>query len=126
MSGQARGAGLDQGWAFPASRAGDGLGHRRADGFDIVAVDRQPGHPIATGAVGNRGRQVGRGCLGDGPAVVLADVDNRQLPASRQVEAFVKIAAVGGAVAKAADADAIGALVLKGQRRAGCHPEACS
>ena len=93
--------------ARPRDRLADGRPHR----LDVVAVHHHAGDAVAGRAVHDRRRQVARRRLGDRPAVVLADVDDRQPPAGRQVDVLVEVAAIGRAVAEGADADAVRALL---------------
>src|SRR5690606_36134356 len=56
-----------------------------------------------------------------GVAVVLDDVDNRQLPQLRHVEAFVDLALVGGAVAEIGEADVAVVAVAVGEGEPGAE-----
>ncbi len=83
--------------ACPGHGARDGV----VDGEHVVAVHGVAGDPVARGAPRDRaagGRE--RAGRRRGPAVVLAEEDDRQLPEGRQVHALVERAAVGGAVAE--------------------------
>ena len=56
-----------------------------------------------------------------GVAVVLDDVDDRQLPQLRHVEALVDLALVGGAVAEIGQADIVVLAVAVGEGEAGAE-----
>src|SRR5262249_26267628 len=102
------GAAFDQGRALVGPGAGNRRRGRFVDGEDVVAVDGDPQHAVAAGALGDVGvagggfeRDLGR------VEVVLADVDYRQVPDRCQVQSFVESSVVYGAVAEEADADAV-------------------
>src|SRR5262249_39911890 len=65
-------------------------------------------NPIPCGSRRDRRWQIAVRALRNRPAVVLTDVDDRQTPDGGQIDVLVEIAAIGGAVAEAAHADAIG------------------
>src|SRR5262245_25326959 len=92
---------LDQGGARAAARARKRLVHDRYDGQHVVAVDAYAGQPIGhrLGREGpGRGLALARGR--DGPAVVAAEKDDRQLEHARKVQSNVERAGRGAALAE--------------------------
>ena len=84
----------------------DGVCGGLADGEDVAVLDPNRGHP----ETGNAGAQVfapptlGQPCV-DGVAVVLADEKHRQIAQGGEIQALVKNAFFGGAVAEKAGYD---------------------
>src|SRR5690606_6855208 len=106
---------------FAGAGARHGAGGGVTHGQDIHAVDLLAGNPEAGAAL----IQFGRGrrafdARAHGVLVVLDDVDGRQLPQLRHVEALVDLPLVRGAVAEIDEADRVVAAVLarEGQPRA--------
>src|SRR5262249_51358009 len=106
----------------PRTRASafDRLTGRLVHGEHVARVDGEPGKAVALGAqrdLGNAGRIGGGRRLGI--AVVLADVDDRQLPDRSKVEALVKHALVGRSVAEEGDGHLVRLADASGKTRSG-------
>src|SRR5882757_1425667 len=105
--------------ALAGPAPGDRLVAGGLDGADIHAVDlgaRDVEGDAALGEIGLRGRTGHRGA--HGVAVVLDDIDHRQLPQLRHVEALIDLALVRGAVAEIGQADEIIAAIAVGEGEA--------
>ena len=104
--------------AAPGDRLVAG-GLHRADvhAVDLLARDIEGG--AALGEIGLRRGARHRGA--HGVAVVLDDVDHRQLPQLRHVEAFIDLALVGRAVAEIGQADEIIAAIAVGEGETGAE-----
>src|SRR6202011_2181323 len=101
--------------------AGAAPGHRLVAGgldrADVHAVDllaRNVEGDAALGKIGLRRGTRHRGA--HGVAVVLDDVDHRELPQLRHIEAFVDLALVRGAVAEIGQTDKIVTAIAIGER----------
>ena len=104
------GLGLDQRRPLLLARAVDGLAQRVAHGQQVHAVDVAAGDAVGGAAlveVLDRGRAVEGGA--HAVAVVLDDVDDRQVPQRAHVQRLVEGALVDGAVAEEAEHDLVGA-----------------
>ncbi len=126
-------AGHAEGLAFQQIRTQAGAGvlggavRRLVDRERVVAVHDFGRNAVGRTAVGHIGADhllVERGRVG--VLIVVADQDQRQLQDGGEVDAFVPIAAAGGAVAEEAERDAGVALVLLGERRARGHRDRCA
>ena len=98
------------------------LFRRRLDRQHVHSVDLGAGDAEAVAAPVELGRR--RGALDGGAhavAVVLNDVDHRQLPQLGHVEGFVDLALVDGAVAAIGVTDATVVLVLVGEGETGAE-----
>ena len=117
VAAEAVGLGLDEGRALAGPGAGGslagGLGHQ----FEVVAVDRDPGHAVGGAAADGEVEEAGVAMevRAHRHPVVLDDVDDRELPEAGHVEGLVERALVHGAVAEVADADAVLAAILAGE-----------
>src|SRR6185503_15732459 len=109
---------VDERWSVATSRALYRLGDDGSHRLDVLAIDGPSRNAIACGARGDRRWQITVVTLRNRPAVVLAHVDDGQAPACCKVDVLVEVTAIGGAVAEAADADAVGSLLLERERRA--------
>ena len=104
--------------AAPCDRLVAGGLHRA----HIHAVDLLAGNVEGGAALGKIGlRRRARHRRAHGVAVVLDDVDHRQLPQLRHVEALVDLALVGGAVAEIGQADEVIAAIAVGEGKAGAE-----
>ena len=128
MAAVAVGVGLEERRSLLRTGALDGLGHRIAHGQEVHAVDLAAGDPIGRGplvevlhrrgAVDRRAHAV---------AVVLDDVDDRQVPQRAHVQRLVERSLVDRAVAEEAQADLVGIAEADavadagGQRQVAAH-----
>ena len=111
---------FENGRALAGAAPGDRLVARRLDRAHVHAVDllaRNVERQAALGEIGLRRGARHRGA--HGVAVVLDDVDHRQLPQLRHVEALVDLALVGRAVAEIGQADAVVAAIFVGEGEPG-------
>src|SRR5205085_667183 len=84
----------------------------------IVAIDTHARNAVAESPIGNASGNVAGGRLRDRPAVVLANVDNWQMPARCQVQSLVDVAAIGSPISEGTHAHPVAAFLLESQRGA--------
>src|SRR6266540_5624492 len=117
---EAVGARLDQRRRLLPARALHGPTDAVADGQHVHAVHGLAGDAVGLGEAPDLGlgqRAVDGGA--HGIAVVLAEIDYRQLPQRRQVQGLVELPLGHRAVAEVADDHLVAALVLDGEGRPG-------
>src|SRR5436309_6365005 len=92
----------------------------RLYGSYVHAVHLLAGDVVRLPALGQRGSRRGARDRGAHPVlVVLDDVDHRQLPELRHVEALIDLALIGGAVAEIGERHVVVAAVLVGEGEPG-------
>ena len=114
VAGHAESFALEHIGAFAGTRVVDGAAGGGVDGENVVAIDDFRGHVVGRAAVGNIGAghlQAERG--GVGVLIVVADEDDRELLDGGEIDAFVPVAAAGGAVAEVIESDAITAAIAE-------------
>lgn len=110
------GVDFENGWAGLVVGAFDGLVHAVANGVDGFSANGVPIHVVAFGASCEAAFGEGAGALLGSPhavAVVLDDVDDRQVPKGGEVEGFVEGALIDGSVSEETHAAAFDVLVFK-------------
>src|ERR1700722_47849 len=105
--------------AMPAASALHRLVGRFIHGANVLAVDLYPGHSVAVRSFGYAGLPM-TAChrCRDRVAIVLADVDDRQLPERGHVQRLVEGTLIDRSIAKEAQAHLVGASHFGGQAAA--------
>lgn len=86
---------------------GAGLAGGGPDIEDVVAIGEEGGDTVGVPEGGKVGAGVGVGAGTEGHLIILNTKNNGELKSSGEANAFVKLAASGGAVAGPADGDAV-------------------